>query len=413
MAATGRGEANFSPATRRLLGFRAGWRCSAPGCPNGTVGPGHASDEHADDGVAAHIRSAALKGPRGRGALSDEELAHPDNGLWCCAIHGREVDTNAGRGYSVETLKQWKAVREDAARRERSGFSTGSGWIDRITVIESPLFEPGSTLRLEKSTLVIGDRPAGRSALLEWLAALGGNDALTRWRSNNPPSPTRLEVHYDAEGRRHRLEFGFNGNNVSYIHDDRVLHSPPSDLSIVYMREEAGRFRREFDDIESISQYLSLDNQTLHNLTQEISRNGPKDLKVLSFREEDANEWGMPEDREKPFTALTVRIHQRLGDQYFRSLSGGESQRVILEFACAQARERSRSAPTLLLLDGGGWSLDDTYLAETADWLLQQPFQTVLVANSVRNFENYEIWKSWGMALVDRKLDERRASIAQ
>jgi hypothetical protein len=304
-------------------------------------------------------------------------------------------------------------VREDAARRERSGFSGGFGWIDRIAIVESPLFEPGSILRLEKSTLVIGERPAGRSALLEWLASIGGNDALARWRANNPPSPTRLEVHYDSEGRRHRLEFGFNGNNLTYVHDDRVLHSPPSDLAIVYMREEAGRFRKEFDDIESISHYLCLDHQTLYNLTQEISRNGPTDLRAMSFREEDPSEWGMPNDREKLFTALTVCMHQRLGDQYFRSLSGSESQRVILEFACAQAREHSRSAPTLLLLDGGGWSLDDAYLAETARWLLEQPFQTVLVANSARHFEKYKVWTSWGRAIIDRRPGEQRAFIAQ
>jgi hypothetical protein len=88
-AAAGRQKADFNEKTRRILGDRAGWRCSVPGCNRPTVGPGHGDEEVARTGTAAHIHSAALSGPRGRGTLTDKQLASASNGIWCCADHGR------------------------------------------------------------------------------------------------------------------------------------------------------------------------------------------------------------------------------------------------------------------------------------------------------------------------------------
>ena len=90
-AMAGRRKANFTEKTRRILGGRAGWHCSVPGCSRATVGPGHGDEEVALTGTAAHINSAALSGPRGRRRLTDEQLASAANGIWCCADHGREI----------------------------------------------------------------------------------------------------------------------------------------------------------------------------------------------------------------------------------------------------------------------------------------------------------------------------------
>ena len=181
----GRGAADFTNATRRLLGDRVGWRCSYPGCNALTVGPGDGPNEFAQVGTAAHIHSAALNGPRGRGTLTDAELADVSNGIWCCATHGREIDTNAGRGYSVETLRAWKHVREEAARRERSGLPAPSvGWVGSVTIRESPRFAPSSHLVLGKGTVVESDGSIGKTALFEWIAATAGHSLAERWREN-------------------------------------------------------------------------------------------------------------------------------------------------------------------------------------------------------------------------------------
>lgn len=72
---TGRGEADFSQPNRRSLAERAGFRCSVPYCGLLTIGPGAEKDKSASIGTAAHIHSASLKGPRGRGGLTDADLA--------------------------------------------------------------------------------------------------------------------------------------------------------------------------------------------------------------------------------------------------------------------------------------------------------------------------------------------------
>jgi len=119
-----RKEAEFSQKTAQLLAERAGFRCSVPGCKVVTIGPGDAENESASVGTAAHIHSAALNGPRGRGLLTTAELANIKNGIWCCATHGREIDTNSGRGYTVETLQAWKRIREEDAKRNRTCSAT-------------------------------------------------------------------------------------------------------------------------------------------------------------------------------------------------------------------------------------------------------------------------------------------------
>jgi hypothetical protein len=126
---------------KRTLADRGGYRCSVPNCGRLTIGPGQGSDETASIGVAAHIYSAAPGGPRGRGGKSDAELASIENGFWSCATHGREIDTNQDRAYSAEELVSWKRLREEQAGSERSELNISSpGWLDRITISESPYF---------------------------------------------------------------------------------------------------------------------------------------------------------------------------------------------------------------------------------------------------------------------------------
>jgi hypothetical protein len=244
----GRGKADFSKKTCRILGDRAGWRCSVPGCNALTIGPGNAPNEVAQVGTAAHIYSAALQGPRGRGQLTDAQLADVNNGIWCCATHGREIDTNTGRGYTVETLQAWKRLREEQARVERTGLGGGAGWLDEVTVEEGPLFAPKSVLKLAKAVLVKGGGSVGKTALLDWIAGAAGHASLERWEAGRPcAKPVRLDLRYHSP-KPHRLEFTFADSRRGYLLDGQLIHTPPPDLQIVFLRENAKRHLHGKDD---------------------------------------------------------------------------------------------------------------------------------------------------------------------
>jgi hypothetical protein len=177
------------------------------------------------------------------------------------------------------------------------------------------------------------------------------------------------------------------------------------------MKETAFLRRPPIDDLEAISEGLGIDGQMIRNLTSEIARNGPPDLRVMRFNEEDATEWDVHPDRETPYTALHVLINERLGEQYFSTLSGGETLRVLIEFTSALARERAQSAPTLLLLDGTGWCFDKPSMVEVARRLLKQPFQTIMALNDSRRLDDGPVWKSWGQVVLDTPNGSGRTSI--
>jgi hypothetical protein len=63
-------------------------------------------------GEAAHIR-AARPGPRYDENMTDEQRAHPDNGIWLCASCHTLIDKNNGDGFPVEMLLDWKRKHEE------------------------------------------------------------------------------------------------------------------------------------------------------------------------------------------------------------------------------------------------------------------------------------------------------------
>jgi hypothetical protein len=108
---------DFTAATRDLLARRVGFRCSNPGCRQPTSGPQADPSGSVNVGVAAHIAAASPDGPRYNAAMTAEERAAPDNGIWLCQTDGKLVDNDAAR-YTVEGLEDWKAHAEAAAARD-------------------------------------------------------------------------------------------------------------------------------------------------------------------------------------------------------------------------------------------------------------------------------------------------------
>lgn len=115
---------DFTKPVRELLARRVGYRCSNPNCRILTAGPGDKQDGTVDVGVAAHITAAAKGGKRFDPLLSKEERKSAENGIWLCQIHGKQVD-DAPERFTVELLREWKRLSEQAARLEIEELEKG------------------------------------------------------------------------------------------------------------------------------------------------------------------------------------------------------------------------------------------------------------------------------------------------
>jgi hypothetical protein len=333
--------------------------------------------------------------------LTDTELADPSNGIWCCATHGREIDTNAGKGYSAETLLGWKIAREEAARRERTGHSTpGAGWISQVNILKSALYKPQTIVKVEKANLLLGGS-IGKSALFEWLSAAGSGTVGERWSNDD----FRLRVAYSSP-LPHHLDFSFVGGRRNYIRDDGIIHLPPPDLALVHCAEDPFQRYQQLSDRSFVAASISATEADIEGLISEIERNGSGFITQLYFANpptevdnEEADEDGADDTRIEPELYLTVSYNGF--DQSFASLSSSEKHRVLLEFAAALARAKARDAPTLLLLDAGGWPLSEGSWTAVAGFLVRQPFQTLMTCN-LDNFDD-PAWQSWNRIVLKRE----------
>lgn len=105
---------DFSKPTIRVLSERVAGRCSLPICGAQTSGPHTDPHKSVKVGVAGHITAAARGGPRYDPSLTPEQRRHPDNGIWLCQTHGRQVDCDESV-YTVDELRAWKAEAEQRA----------------------------------------------------------------------------------------------------------------------------------------------------------------------------------------------------------------------------------------------------------------------------------------------------------
>lgn len=108
---------DFSKAIKQVLAERVAWRCSNPGCRNVTVGPHLEPSKRVNLGQACHIEAAAEGGPRYNRDMTKAQRCSPDNGIWLCSIHAREIDVDAVR-FPVSLLREWKLAAEQNALEE-------------------------------------------------------------------------------------------------------------------------------------------------------------------------------------------------------------------------------------------------------------------------------------------------------
>jgi hypothetical protein len=372
----------FSASTKRLVAERAGHECSFPMCNRRTVGSEARAGLVSRSGKASHIFSAAEKGPRGRGGLTEKELRSPENCIWFCSEHAQIVDNNRGVAYPPEELLAYKALQEARISRERQGLFIPVGWLFEIVVRESPIFQNGQKIRLAKLNLILGDNGTGKTAIAEWIAGFFQSGGLGRWHHWGLPVDVEMTF---LNPSSHLLRLQIEGESLLYQVDEKEV--PFIGMPLTIIRIGRLNFEENEGDDVALSRILSLPPQIVQNLFQEIERFPHSRMRKLHYKR----------DHETGRLNLHLDLDGTVPGLPLRSLSTREIDRVFIELATAAARVSGQYAPTLLILDGCPRIVFEGFFDFYSRHVLDADnhFQTVLCIPSTDiDLENLR-WNGW------------------
>lgn len=117
------GRDDFKQDMKEILARRVGMRCSNPNCRRATSGPQEDPTKSTNVGVAAHVTAASKGGARYDKALSSEGRKSIENAIWLCQVCAKLIDNDDQR-FTVDLLRQWKRLSEEAARMAIEELST-------------------------------------------------------------------------------------------------------------------------------------------------------------------------------------------------------------------------------------------------------------------------------------------------
>ena len=354
---------NFSSDTRHVIGARAGFRCSYPGCGRLTVGPAMSVDTFENTGFACHIYAASPDGPRGQGALSPEQLAHATNGIWMCGAHENLIDKKSGIRHPVHTLQSWKALHEFRTSYEHSGNQAAFGFAWRLTLHHSPLFAPSTTIELAKTTFLIGLNGSGKTALCEWLTALGTSRFLGRWIK---PHGLAYEIMFDAPAA-HRLQVKVADETVAFELDDQSVSRNYARSTVVFLK---GRGDKSIKcRLLRLQKLFGIEELELRNLVSRVRDSYVSALRFEPWQDDDDGEDASAASSDRSFD-LICSLSGQDEPFSFGQLSGGEQGRVLLAIAMTLAKEAVQFGPVILMIEiknlGMDWGSTEPYLREFA-----------------------------------------------
>lgn len=371
----------FAARVKKVLAGRAAYRCSFPGCGKATIGPGYDAAEVCSIGIAAHIFSAAQGGPRGQGGESASFLASAENGIWLCVEHATLVDNNRGTRYPLETLRRFKYLHE--ARAAMTLGHRPLGWVDRLTIHSSRVFQPESTLRLSKVLLVAGANGSGKTFLYRLLNSLSAEARSQPGKiflageqlsfSIQLSTPERHELVWSQAGPEFQLrldgeEVPFNPLPVDILFHERVRRHEPLEIFLGRRRKEVGGSYEQLDDVELLSEYLGLGKDLVRKLLPKagtLVEHGFDDVRVVD---------------QNGFHRILVNDKRWRPDAPLHRISGGMLEMLDLDLTIAQMMLTCEHSPALLLLNLPLLHLDYDHLRRYVEFLFSErtKFQTLI-----------------------------------
>lgn len=386
-------RSEFSGATKKLIATAVNWQCSVPLCKIPALGVDNG--QTLNGGTACHIFSAAENGPRGRGGLSDKELKDPDNGLWCCASHGRIIDSQQGKSFPAAQLRMWKKLAEGRVRRAMAVEFAELGWMNEFSIdVEVRAGAHWSAnVVLHKNNLLRGSGPIGKTLLLEALGSISDNGHA--WRLRRFPrfsvtlayetltSVQNVAICCDKDGpilRRH-------GGAPSAI--------PPHDMVVMYLPTERIISVTNRSAIQHVAHIIGVDEDVLYGLARSVTVNPNSGMSIDIRRRDPAESDSEDDTNDDDGPEVFVKLDRKGFELTFYGLSSGERTRVAGALLIALAREEVKSRPVLLCIDAL-WLLDDTLFHYELARLAEENIQLLVVAphddTDTRALSHFSSW---------------------
>lgn len=284
--------------------------------------------------------------------LSREELSSAQNGIWMCGRHSDLIDKNTGVRYPVTTLQSWKALHEYRTAYEHSGRPATFGFVRRLTIHSSPLFEAEAVIELAKTTFIVGKNESGKTALCQWLSAVDSPRHLWRW--GNYRNELDYEILFAAPSER-TLRVRIPDRVPKLSLDSAAAAFNHVRIWVAYLQDR--QRHGDDDDLIQFSKALHLDPVSIQSLASFIDDTSIF-LKAAAWRK-------TTNDDGDPATILecTLKDGSTLS---FGGLSGSEQGRALLDFAIAHVSNAARFSPSMLLLEfanlGMTWETFAPYL---------------------------------------------------
>lgn len=366
-----------------------------PRCKKPAMGPFEDGTGAVNMGTACHIYSAAENGPRGRGGKSDEFIASAENGLWCCSYHGNLIDKGKGKDYSASTLFAWKKLAEARVRKQMNDIPSPLGWVDSIEFTQFAERPRLPRVTLSRNTLLAGGNGAGKSALLEAAASISDSAFGERFHGafirkpggNLQPATFSAEVTYSTvDYANKKVTVEIRGDKLIRTEGRTPCLLPPGDIEIILVSNLNLIRRADEDDVDYFMRNLNVDRTALFALAKLGTKSvmpAEIDIREAVMEDDDGNSHPVLKSNGAAYLELIINgVEAPRGS--FRTLSGSEKTRFIVDMFMSKAREVCKQRLTLLLIDDFVASLDEANYANLITKLSQEDFQSVVVLPSAR-----------------------------
>ncbi|MET7140093.1 hypothetical protein M3S04_03915 [Xanthomonas sp. PPL139] len=388
---------NFKTSVAKIIRERVDGKCSVPRCKNAIRGPAAKGTGSINLGMACHIYSAALGGPRGQGGKDKAFIASAENGLWCCQIHGTAIDKNSGEGYSPDQLFTWKALAEARAAKLITDTPSPLGWIDAIEVRRFPNATSLPKLELSRYTLVAGVPECGQSSLLDLAGAVTQSAYAQRFIPATPaislvPIVEARLTYTTVDALDRSVDVQVLGDDIHRALEGKPCLLPPGDIQVIYATLNDLQAMPHEDDVAFLLRLLGVDRSALKAIAKAI------DLEVapgrLQFRdgvEEDDHGVSHPRCTPSGESYVEAVCEIPTGEVTLKGLSTSEQRGLILALLIAKAEQISRERLTLLIVEDLIVNFDSSKFKRLLAVLGQMPFQVLVAVPPARYSELMEI----------------------